>query len=146
VGGAADDLKPLALGSLSADARFIGVRLSGVAAPEGRAAEGTARLRVGARGGTTLIAYAEGRTERASPVAPSEAGGDLVPTFHDLGALDREGLSTGADLTVALASVLWVGGGADYRHACGCVALAAFGGRRQGRGGFDAGLSLDLMP
>lgn len=164
-GGLADDVKPLALASLSADARVIGLRFSGVAEPEGRAAEGTARLRVGARGGTALIAYAEGRTQRVPVFTPSEATGDLVPTFHDLGALDREGLSTGADLTIALASALWVGGGADvdpsekghaellavrgfarYRHACGCVALAAFGGKRQGRGGFDAGLSLDLMP
>ena len=72
---------------------------------------------------------------------------------------------TGAELTLAVASVLLVGAGADldpagdgdrrllaarsfarYRHACGCVAVAAFGSARQGRGGFDAGLSLDLMP
>jgi hypothetical protein len=161
-GGAADDLRPLTLASLSADARLLGLRLNGVADPDRRAAEGTARLRLGARGGTALIAYVEGRTARAPTFAPSEAGGDLVPAFHDLGALDREGLSTGGDLTVALARVLWVGGGADldpvdaellavrgfarYRHACGCVALGAFGGKRQGRGGFDAGLSLDLMP
>jgi hypothetical protein len=35
---------------------------------------------------------------------------------------------------------------ARYRHACRCVAVAAFGSRRLGRGGFDAGLTLDLMP
>jgi hypothetical protein len=72
------------------------------------------------------------------------------PVFHALLA------------TLAVASVLQVGGGLDvdplnddllavrsfarYRHACGCIALAAFGSTRQGRGGFDAGLALDLMP
>jgi hypothetical protein len=35
---------------------------------------------------------------------------------------------------------------ARYRHACGCIALSAFGSTRRGRGGFDAGLALDLMP
>jgi hypothetical protein len=35
---------------------------------------------------------------------------------------------------------------ARYRHGCSCFAVAAFGSSRTGRGGFDAGLSLDLMP
>lgn len=160
-GGTWDEPRALVLASLSSDARWIGLRLSGVSEPE-RGAEGAARLRLGARGGTTLIGYAEGRTARSTVVTAREAAGDLVPSFHDWGFLDRKGLSTGADLTIALASVLWVGGGADwdpideellavrsfarYRHACGCVALGAYGSSRTGRPGFDAGLSLDLMP
>src|SRR6185369_2884959 len=97
------------------------------------------------------------------PTFPAaEAQGDVLPSFQDLGGYDREGLTTGADLTISLASVLWVGGGADvdpldekllavrsfarYRHGCGCVALGAFGSKRTGRGGFDAGMTLDLMP
>jgi hypothetical protein len=152
----------LLLASLGSDARFLGARLTGVAHPRDGAGEGTARLRLGPRGGTHLIAYAEGRT-RAAPLATlSEASGELLPSFLDVGALDRKGLSTGADLTVALVSVLSVGGGADwdasaeellgvrgfarYRHSCGCVALSAFSTHRAGRPGFDAGLSLDLMP
>jgi hypothetical protein len=67
----------------------------------------------------------------------------VLPSFYELGGYDREGLTTGAELTVSLASVLLVGGGADadpitkellavrsfarYRHACGCVAVAVFG-------------------
>ncbi|MDF3072190.1 MAG: hypothetical protein K0R38_7791 [Polyangiaceae bacterium] len=162
VGRAPDALRPLVLASVATDARWLGVRLSGVADPNLGAAEGTARLRLGPRGRTNLIGYAEGRTARAPRTRQGEAAGDLVPRFYEQGALDREGLSTGADLTVALGSVLWVGGGADweplaeellgvrgfarYRHACGCVALGAFGTKRAGRPGFDAGLSLDLMP
>jgi hypothetical protein len=162
VGGAPNDPRSLVLASLASDARWLGVRLIGVADPDARSAEGTARLRLGPRGGTNLLAYAEGRTARAPLASPSEAAGDLLPTFYDLGALDRQGLSTGADLTLALAAALFVGGGADwapsdeellgvrgfarYRHPCGCVALGAYGAKRSGRSGFDAGLSLDLMP
>jgi hypothetical protein len=165
VGGSTEAPRSLLLASLSADARWVGLRVAGVADPEDRSAEGTARVRVGARGGTQLTAYAEGRSTGAPRLVPSEAAGDLLPSFHDLGALDRQGLSAGADLTFALASVWWVGGGADwdprltgadellalrgfarYRHTCGCVAVGAFGTQRAGRPGFDAGLSLDLMP
>lgn len=162
VAGAPDDVEPVAEASVSADARLLGLRLSGVAEPRERTAEATARLRFGARGGTTLTGYAEARTERAPAITPADATGDVLPSFHQLGAYDREGLTTGAELTLALASVLHVGGGADldpltedvlavrsfarYRHACGCIALAAFGSARRGRGGFDAGLALDLMP
>lgn len=162
VEGPPDDPRPLLLAALSSDAHLLGVRLTGAADPSQRAGEGTVRLRLGPRGGTNLMGYAEGRTLRAPRLESTVAAGDLVPSFHELGALDREGLSTGADLTVAVASVLWVGGGADwepsggellgvrgfarYRHACGCVALGAFSTKRAGRAGFDAGLSVDLMP
>ncbi len=163
--GTPDQVAPVTVASLSADVRLVGARVTAVAEPTSRAAEATARLRLGARGGTTLTSYAEARTKRAPAIAPSEANGDVLPSFHELRAYDREGLTTGAELTLALASVLLVGAGADvdpaadgsrrlvaarsfarYRHACGCVAVAAFGSARQGRGGFDAGLSLDLMP
>ncbi len=163
--GTPDALEPVTVASLSGDARLIGVRVTGVGQPRVRAAEGSARLRLGPRGGTTLTSYAEARTERPPAVGPAEAKGDVLPSFHELGAYDRQGLTTGAELTLALMSVLQIGAGADvdpaasgrqkllavrsfarYRHACGCLAVAAFGSARQGRGGFDAGLSLDLMP
>jgi len=162
VAGTPDDVEPVAEASLSADARLLGVRLSGLAAPRERTAEATARLRLGARGGTTLTSYAEARSERAPAITPADASGDVLPSFHELGAYDREGLTTGVELTLALASVLHLGAGADldpisedllavrsfarYRHGCGCIAVGAFGSARRGRGGFDAGLALDLMP
>ena len=156
------ELEPLTQATLSSDTRLFGVRVTGVGEPRSRAAEAIARLRLGARGGTSLTSYAEARTARAPATSATYETGDVVPTFQDFGLYDREGLTTGADLSIALASVLMVGGGADadpveaellavrsfvrYRHACGCVAVGAFGSARKGRGGFDAGLSLDLMP
>lgn len=148
--------------SAGVDGRLLGLRLAAVAEPEPQAAEATARLRLGARSGTTLVGYAEARTERAPAAAAAQAGGDVLPAFHELGAYDRAGLTTGAELTLDLWSVVALGGGVDvdpleqdllavrsfarYRHACRCVAVGGFGSRRLGRGGFDAGLSLDLMP
>jgi hypothetical protein len=156
------ELEPVTEASLATDMRLLGLRLSGVAQPEARTAEATARQRMGARGGTTLTSYAEARTRRGPSVTAANAQGDVLPSFHEWGAYDRGGLTTGAELTLALGSVLQVGAGADidalsrdllgvraftrYRHACGCVALGAFGSERRGRGGFDAGLALDLMP
>jgi hypothetical protein len=162
VAGRPEDPTPVTLAALSADARVLGLRLSGVAEPREDAAEAIARLRLGARGGTSLTGYAEARTARAPSTPVADASGDVIPPYQLLGLYDRQGLTTGADLTLALASVVWLGGGADvdpldqkllavrsfarYRHSCGCVAVAAFGSHRTGRGGFDAGLSLDLMP
>ena len=164
--GTPEALEPVTVAAVSGDARLIGLRVTAVGEPRLRTAEATARLRLGARGGTALTSYAEARTEHGPAIPPGEAQrGDVLPSFNELGAYDRAGLTTGAELTLALGSVLWVGAGADvdpaaggdrrllgarsfarYRHACGCVAVAAFGSARQGRGGFDAGLSLDLMP
>lgn len=162
VAGPPDDAAPVTLAAVSGDARYFGVRVAGVAEPRERAAEASARVRLGARGSTTLSGYAEARTRRAPRLTAAEAQVDVIPTFQELGAYDREGLSTGADLTLALASVLHVGGGVDadpvdqellgvrtfarYRHSCGCFAVSAFGSKRSGRGGVDVGASLDFMP
>lgn len=160
--GSPESAKPVALAALSADAHYLGVRLAGVAEPDERAAEASARVRLGARGGTALSGYAEARSQRAPRFTAAEGQVDVIPTFQELGAYDREGLSTGADLTLALASVVHVGAGVDadpvarewlglrafarYRHRCGCVAVSTFGSKRSGRGGADLGLSLDFMP
>lgn len=160
--GTARDLEPVTLATLSSDSHWLGLRVTGVGEPRTRAGEATGRVRLGARGGTALTGYAEARTARAPGVASAEASGDLLPSFYDLGAYDREGLTTGAELALGLSSVLQLGGGADldpidkellalrsfarYRHGCGCVAVAAFASERKGRGGFDAGLTVDLMP
>jgi hypothetical protein len=160
--GDAQDPEPVAESVWSADSRWAGLRLSGIAEPRVRAAEGTAQLRFGARGGTHLVGYGQARTDQATSLAATQAGGDLLPSFHEAGAYDRSGVTTGATLTFDLWSAAQVGGGADvdpvleellavhafarYRHGCSCFAVAAFGSSRTGRGGFDAGLSLDLMP
>jgi hypothetical protein len=155
-------LEPVSEVLLGGDTRLFGLRLAALAEPRARAAEATARVRLGARGGTALTAFAEARSEAVPAIAPAQAGGDVLPRFQELGAYDRSGLTTGGELALKLWSVLMLGGGADidgleqellgvrgftrYRHSCGCFAVAAFAGRRMGRAGFDAGLSLDLMP
>jgi hypothetical protein len=161
-GEPSDELEPVSEATLGGDTRLFGLRLSGVADPRDRAAEATARLRLGARTGTTLTGFAEARTDTAPALAPGLAGGDVLPRFHELSRYDRAGLTTGGELAVRPWSALLLGGGADvdawaqellgvhafarYRHDCGCFAIAAFGSSRVGRAGFDAGLSLDLMP
>jgi hypothetical protein len=157
-----DELEPVGEATLGGDTRLLGLRLSGVADPQDRAAEATARLRLGARSGTTLTTYAEARTDDAPLLARGLAGGEVLPSFHELGGYDRAGLTTGGELGVRPWSSLLLGGGVDvdawaeellglhafarYRHDCGCFAVSAFGSSRVGRGGFDAGLSFDLMP
>jgi hypothetical protein len=160
--GEPDDLQPVVETELGADARLVGARLTGVAEVQTHAAEATGRVRVGARGKTMLTAYAEARTSEPVGEGFAQARGDLLPTYQELGGYDAEGLTTGAELTVALWSALFVGGGADfdplekdllsvrsfvrYRHTCGCLGVSAFATTRSGRGGFDAGVGLDLMP
>jgi hypothetical protein len=163
--GAAGDpesAEPIVEATLASDSRFFGLRLAGQAEPQSQSAEGAARLRLGARGGTTLVGFAEARTERPAATARFAGHGELFPLWNEAGALDREGLSTGGELTLALGPALMLAGGIDadplenellalrssvrYRHPCGCFAIAGFGSSRQGRGGIDAGVSLDLMP
>jgi hypothetical protein len=162
VAGEPASLVPVTEAALSSDTRLFGLRVQGLAEPRSRAAEATGRLRLGSRGGTNLVGFAEARTEVAPAVAPAQAGGDVLPRFQELGSYDASGLTTGGELTFNWWSVLMVGGGADvaaleqellavrgfarYRHACGCVAISGFASQRTGRAGFDAGLSLDLMP
>jgi hypothetical protein len=109
-----------------------------------------------------LSGFVEARTQDGPADALLAGQGELFPRWHELGALDREGLTAGAELTLALGPTLVLGGGIDadpvesellavrgfgqYRHPCRCFAVAAFGSAREGRGGFDAGLRLDLMP
>jgi hypothetical protein len=160
--GEPEALEPVSEALLGGDTRLFGLRLAALAEPRVRAAEATARVRLGARGGTALTAFAEARTEAVPATAPAQTGGDVLPRFHDLGGYDRSGLTTGGELALKLWSVLLLGGGADidgleqellgvrgfarYRHSCGCFAIAAFATSRVGRAGFDAGLGVDLMP
>ncbi len=170
-GGAAGDtadLEPILLATLARDTRFLGVSVAGQGEPVSHDAEAVARLRVGPRGGTTATLYAAAREqhELQPSSARLSAPGEILPRWHELGALDRDGWTTGGDLTLALGAALKLGAGADldlknlrgeeqllalrsfarYRHSCGCVALGAFGSARRGRGGVDVGVSVDLMP
>jgi len=160
-GGRADQFEPLARAALGVDTRLLGLRATGVGEPRTRAAEGTARLRIGPRGGTNLTSYAEARTRGLPVVTPSYELFEILPPLLELGGYDRNGLTTGADISFWLAGVV-VGGGGDvdpmakellsvrsfarYRHRCGCVAVSGLVSSRKGRGGFDASLAIDLMP
>jgi hypothetical protein len=159
--GRGTDSEPVGRVTLGADAPLLGLRASGVGEPRTRSAEATARLRIGPRGGTNLTSYAEARTRRASVATPAPELFEILPPLLDFGGYDREGLTTGADISARFAGVV-VGGGGDldpvakellsvhsfarYRHGCGCVAVSALVTSRKGRDGFDASLAVDLMP
>jgi hypothetical protein len=161
VGGNVTQLEPLTRATLGVDTRLLGLRATGVGEPRTHAAEATARLRVGPRGGTNLTSYAEARTRGALVVPPSYELFEILPQLLDTGGYDRDGLTTGADVSFTLAGAV-VGGGGDvdpvakqllslrsfarYRHRCGCIAVGGVVSSRKGRGGFDASLVLDLMP
>jgi hypothetical protein len=160
-GGRAGQIEPVTRAALGVDTRLLGLRATGVGEPRTRAAEGTARLRIGPRGGTNLTSYAEARTRGLPVVPPSYELFDILPPLLELGGYDREGLTTGADISFWVAGVV-VGGGGDvdpiakellsvrsfarYRHRCGCFAVSGLVSSRKGRGGFDASLAVDLMP
>lgn len=162
VAGTASSPAPVAEAELGSDSRWLGLRLRGLSDLREGAAETTARVRVGARGAAALSGFVEARTEAVPELSPQQAGGDVLPPFREGGGYDRAGLTSGGELTFPLWSVLLLSAGIDvdaverellavrsfarYRHPCGCFAVAAFGNQRLGRGGFDAGLSLDLMP
>jgi hypothetical protein len=128
--------------------------------PDERASSSVSRVRIGSREGVVLDARVEGRHGRQAIVvrwfdrdvwdAPwngwySEPGwsagsGILVPWTRWLASV----VSADYDLTADRS--LGERGGLAYRHPCGCLALVAQAGRRLGRKGFDASLTLDLLP
>jgi len=55
-------------------------------------------------------------------------------------------LGGGVDADPLESELLGVRSFARYRHPCGCFAIAGMGSARQGRGGLDASLHVDLMP
>lgn len=54
--------------------------------------------------------------------------------------------SVRGDADLGAPALLAVGGELAYRHPCGCFGIAAAGAHREGRGGVDAWLTVDLAP
>jgi hypothetical protein len=143
------------------DTRPFALSAEGVWAPElDESGVLIARTRLGESDGIYLGARAEAATERV-PV-----GGRRF--FRDGWArpeapwLDRSGWTTGSELGVGWVESLGTVFGVDYdasarrllgwrgilryRHACACLSALTWASHRLGRGGFDAGFALDLMP
>lgn len=118
-----------------------------------------ASTRWGPEDSVHLRAHAEGRrgvADRARVVA------DPDPLAARDPLLDRDGWSAGGEARVPWAAILASAAGAEwdvtsrrllavtaatgYRHRCGCLSVLAWAGHRVGREGFDARLTLDLLP
>ncbi len=118
------------------------------------------RVRVGPTDGLHVLAHADGTSGGSANIARAlfdESWFDPARPF-----LDREGWSAGGEVSVPWTHSLstsaaldtdltrrallatWVG--FDYRHPCGCLAVAGFAGHRVGREGVDAWLGFDLAP
>ncbi|MBN1609898.1 MAG: hypothetical protein JW940_24925 [Polyangiaceae bacterium] len=128
--------------------------------PDERSAGSVSRVRIGAAEGVVLDARVEGRHGRQA-IAVRWFDRDVWDAPWN-GWYSEPGWSAGSSLLVPwtrwLASAvaadydltadrsLGERGGLAYRHPCGCLALIAQAGRRLGRRGFDASLTLDLLP
>ncbi len=155
VGG--DELRPGAAAELSSDFDWLALSVRGSTYDDRAASVG--RARIGATDGLSL----------AARVAAATAGGSaeaqwLLPDAWEssTGWLLARGVSTGGNVGLPWTSWLKSEVGADYdataerllavesslgyRHPCGCLSATAWAGHRLGRGGFDAWLSLDLLP
>ncbi len=115
--------------------------------------------RWGAESGPNLRVHGEGRRadpDRAALLSPSDWGAARGPL------LEGPGWSVGAEARMPWAStvasalgaewdataqrLLAVTGATGYRHPCACLSVLAWAGRRIGRDGFDARLTVDLLP
>jgi hypothetical protein len=155
VGG--DDAEPAGAMQLRSDLGPLGLSLQGTVEEDG--ATGIGRARVGKREGLHVGAHGEARTESSSAAAQW-----LLPDAWDSPApfLARSGVSAGGDLAVPVgeawegqvggdfdvstSDLLAVYGSIAFHHPCGCLGATAWAGHRRGRDGFDAWLSVDLLP
>ncbi len=159
--GPRDALRPLLAGKLLADTHAFAISTVATWDAERRQEPTTlARLRLGSIDSLHLSTHAEGRGA-VEPVLARWLSQDEL-SAPPLGWLDTSGWSGGGELGVpwtrALATtvgsehdlrsgrLLAVRGSIGYRHPCGCLAAVAWAGKRVGRGGADAWLSVDLMP
>jgi hypothetical protein len=117
------------------------------------------RARLGAIDSLNVRGYASGESGPATPLRFLEEGGwnAVSAPFYD-----RAGWTAGAgaqipwttwlasaadvDYDVTHRALLGVRGATGYRHSCGCVAVLGSGGHRIGRAGFDASVTVDLVP
>jgi hypothetical protein len=128
--------------------------------PDEHSASSVSRARIGSPESVVLDVRVEGRHGRQA-IAARWLDRDVWDAPWN-GWYTRPGWSAGSGLLIAwtrwLASVMAADydltadqslgerGGLAYRHPCGCLALVAQAGRRLGRKGFDASLTLDLLP
>jgi hypothetical protein len=146
---------------LGADARWLAASVLSIWRAEADEAPVTfAEARFGRETRLHASAHAEGPGDVFASEARWARGADwqLAPTPWFV----SDGWSGGASLTLPVTRLLstrvgsehdltrgrWLAANASlaYRHPCGCLSALAWGGRRVGRGGFDAGLGVDLMP
>jgi hypothetical protein len=155
IGG--EETEPAAAMELRSDLGLLGVSIQGTLQDD--AATGVGRARVGKHEGLHLGAHGEARTEPSSATAQW-----LLPDAWDSTTpfLARSGVSAGAELGVPVgeawegqvggdfdvttSDLLAVYGSIAFHHPCGCLGATAWAGHRRGRDGFDAWLSLDLLP
>jgi len=159
--GEPDSIEPMLAAKLIADAPVVAARVEGAWQPErSQQLYLGSRVRVGRSDALHLSAHAEGRMEQEPLGARALLADDWAAPR--IGWLDREGFSAGGELAIPWTReiatgvaaeadlrderLLAVGGGVGYRHACGCLATRAWVGQRVGRDGFDAVVTLDLLP
>ncbi len=152
-----DELKPGVGAELSSDFDWLGLSVRGATYDD--RAMSVARARLGRSDGLHLGARADASTAGGS----AEAQWLLPDAWESSSAwLLERGLSVGGDAGVPWTSWLSSQVGADYdatsarllgvdsslaySHPCGCLSATAWAGHRLGRGGFDAWLSVDLLP
>ncbi|MEZ4223906.1 MAG: hypothetical protein R3B13_23350 [Polyangiaceae bacterium] len=100
----------------------------------------------GTQGQSGFARYVTREDHDALPFAPLEGSGWSTGGGATLAW--AQWLSSAAQVDADLMSgrLLGVGGVTAYRHRCDCLAVAAAGGRRIGRGGVDVMVTVDLMP
>lgn len=156
-----DSIDPALAGALAIDTEHAGASLESVARPDSeRALYAAGSVRVGRADGLHLETHAAGTTH-AQPVLARELTSDHF-AWPDRPYLDRPGWSLGSRAGVPwtkqiasafaweadLSQGTWLAWRSSlaYRHPCGCFAVLGRAGQRLGRGGFDADVTLDLMP
>lgn len=159
--GPTEDLTALGSGRLIADTTLFGASVESTwDVDTTRQPTTLARLRLGRPDDVHVSGHVESRGDVEPVLARWLSADDF--SEPPLGWLSDSGVSAGGEIGVTwtrwLASsvgsehdlsarkLLAVRGSIGYRHPCGCLAVLAWAGKRVGRGGADAWLSLDLMP
>jgi len=159
--GRPDDVESIVASRFIVDAAVFVLSAEGAWAPDaGNAAVTVARARLGESDGFFVGADVEG----ATPRVPTGARKFLSEGWFapDAAWLERAGWTTAGEVGVAWWSSVAASGRLDfdatherllgvrgllrYQHACACLSALTWGSHRLGRGGFDAGFALDLMP
>jgi hypothetical protein len=158
--GEPDDVVPAARIRALAWADLIGASLDGGWLENGASTTALmVRARLGAVDSLNVRGYASGESGAATTLRFLDEGGWDTPSapFYDRSGWTAGGgvqvpwttwLASAADVDydVTHRTLLGVRGATGYRHSCGCVAVLGAGGHRVGRPGFDASVTVDLVP